>query len=232
MRFTDRNESMHTRNGLCVAMRPFPNALGPRFRLGQAASRNEGRVVVFGILAIALIFFAGCTRKFYRIDADREVEEVISGKNCSDAWRVENFFIYPHPLARFADPTNPDRPPMPCDDPGARQLSPNPQSSPKGLPPREGTGYCDLLAKWDAENRAEAADKKAATPEIQQTQFQPTISGEEAKYEVGLRTHEQPFRIKLEQATELGLINSREFQDKREDLYVFALPVTLQRFAF
>src|SRR5262249_16557844 len=41
-----------------------------------------------------------------------------------------------------------------------------------------------------------------------------------------------PFLLKLEQASELGLLNSREFQDRREDLYLTALPVTLQRFGF
>lgn len=40
------------------------------------------------------------------------------------------------------------------------------------------------------------------------------------------------YRITLEQAVELGVINSREFQDRREDLYLSALPVTLQRFNF
>ena len=42
----------------------------------------------------------------------------------------------------------------------------------------------------------------------------------------------RPFLLKLEQAAELGLINSREFQDRREGLYLTALPVTLERFAF
>src|SRR5205807_215330 len=40
------------------------------------------------------------------------------------------------------------------------------------------------------------------------------------------------FLLKLEQAAELGIINSREFQDRREDLYMTALPVTLERFSF
>src|SRR5262249_42188485 len=40
------------------------------------------------------------------------------------------------------------------------------------------------------------------------------------------------FKITLDQAAELGMINSREFQSAREDLYLAALPVTLQRFAF
>src|SRR5262249_53056610 len=42
----------------------------------------------------------------------------------------------------------------------------------------------------------------------------------------------RPFLINLEQACELALINSREYQDAREDLYLTALPVTLERFSF
>src|SRR2546430_6264360 len=38
--------------------------------------------------------------------------------------------------------------------------------------------------------------------------------------------------FRSEQAVELGLINSREYQDTREDLYLTALPVTMERFAF
>src|SRR5205085_10862477 len=41
-----------------------------------------------------------------------------------------------------------------------------------------------------------------------------------------------PYLLTLEQAAELGMFNSREFQDRRENLYLTALPVTLQRFAF
>ncbi|MGL4554061.1 MAG: TolC family protein, partial [Gemmataceae bacterium] len=43
---------------------------------------------------------------------------------------------------------------------------------------------------------------------------------------------ERTFLLKLEQAVELGLINSREYQTRREALYLAALPVTLERFAF
>lgn len=40
------------------------------------------------------------------------------------------------------------------------------------------------------------------------------------------------YRITLEQAVELAVLNSREFQSQREFLYLAALPVTLQRFSF
>src|SRR5262249_26172882 len=40
------------------------------------------------------------------------------------------------------------------------------------------------------------------------------------------------YLLTLDQAAELAMFNSREYQDQRENLYIQALPVTLQRFTF
>jgi len=53
-----------------------------------------------------------------------------------------------------------------------------------------------------------------------------------ADYLRALESEQVGFRIKLDQAITLGIINAREFQDRREDLYLAALDVTLQRFNF
>ena len=49
-------------------------------------------------------------------------------------------------------------------------------------------------------------------------------------YLKALASNQEGYRIKLDQAIELGVLNAREFQDRREDLYLAALPVTLERF--
>ena len=106
---------------------------------------------------------ASCTRKYYRRSADAEVDTVIGDKDCYDAWKVEEFHVYPDPRARFADPSNPDRPPMPPDDPAAHCLSPNPQRPGKaGIGNWIGTGYLELLEAWNAENRARASGQPSA----------------------------------------------------------------------
>lgn len=180
-----------------------------------------------------LLTGGGCTRRFFRDASDRDVEGIITEKNCYDAFRVENWHVYPDPRARFADPSNPDRPPMPPDDPAARVLSPNPQKPPHkaGIGNFEGTGYFDLLAGWDAENRAKepvsAEGGKRLIPGLVAPPPRAEGSAERA-----LKTNETPFLINLEQASELGLLNSREYQDRRENLYLSALPVSLERFAF
>lgn len=195
-------------------------------------------------------------------------------------WALEGYHVYPNPLSRFGDTTDPDRPPMPPDDPAAQALSPNPQKPYKksGVGLVEGVGYLELLDQWDVQNRAEKATKEQAEKERQPPTNGKTndarpegmskapddgLTGgaqqpdpeklreraeERARRELAdavtvSRTipdrdaekrvsQERTFLIKLEQAFELGLINSREYQTRREQVYLAALPVTLERFAF
>src|SRR5205823_1440434 len=73
-----------------------------------------------------------------------------------------------------------------------------------------------LLARWDGANRGARPDEGDGEVEV-------VAVTDEASSPC------RPFLVNLEQAVELGLINSREYQDRREDLYMTALPVTLQR---
>lgn len=278
-------------------------------------SRTALCVVVAIILALA-----GCSRKHFRQRADDDVAGIITQKNVFPDWEVRNWYVYPDPRSRYADPSNPDRPPYPPDDYAARVLSPNPQKPGKkaGTGRFEGDGYMEFLQQWDAENRAGnpqpvvpwrdappgeklpppklvpeigaktiwrpwqvAAARRAegpggprviversempghpaadpgviviggeipdgnkvvpaviAIPSVQE----PGKKGDEGPMAVvatgdaaanflrALDTHETTYRIRHEQALEIGLMNSREFQDRREDLYLAALPVTLERF--
>src|SRR5688572_12579713 len=126
----------------------------------QAFCRWAGWV---GAVSCVLVSLAGCTRQFYRNRADREVAETLHERDVFPAWKIQNMHVYPHPDARFADHTKPDRPPMPPDDPAAHLLAPGPQRPPRkaGIARIEGKGYLDLLAGYDAENRA----RRAATKE-------------------------------------------------------------------
>lgn len=119
--------------------------------------------------AATLAAAPGCTRTFYREQADRDVAAVLTQKNISPQWAIGNWYAYPHPKARFGDPSRPDRPPYPPDDFAARILSPNPQHPTKlsGAGRHEGYGYLELLGAWDAENQATdaaAADNPAVPP--------------------------------------------------------------------
>jgi hypothetical protein len=225
----------------------------------------------------------GCTRPFFRKRADMEVANILTEKDQYPDWQIEQYHVYPDPRARFADDSNPDCPPMPPDDPAAKDLSPNPQKPGKaGVGLVAGQGYMDLLAQWNAENRAEAAavaeqkkakerqesgpaerlpaprqegvgtQEKPVSPVAnapgspkekteaaakEKSQEQKGYAGTQpgAPITTSLSTPPgapQPYLLKLEQAVELGTINSREYQDARENLYMTALAVSLQRFGF
>ncbi len=196
---------------------------------------------------VVLVSLAGCTRRFFRNSADLEVGDVLNEKNVDARWQLDDYNVYPPPVARFADWTNPDRPPMPPDDPAAWFLAPRPQR-PKAIAWIEGAGYLELLAAWDADNRArmkkendkpangakpngdkpEEAKPKEATQKAPGPLL-PELCPERINY---WGDRKEPFLIDLEQSVELGVLNSREFQNQRENLYLAALPVTLQRFAF
>ncbi|MGL6075559.1 MAG: TolC family protein [Fimbriiglobus sp.] len=194
---------------------------------------KQGRKVACGLVA-GLISLAGCSRADFRKRADRDVEGVITQKNTNDAWKVENWHVYPDSRARFADPSCPDFPPFPPDDPAALMTSPNPQKPGRGGAGRyEGDGYLQQLRDWDAQNRAEDASTETLKPlPTPATDASAAVLGAALSYKNVFESQEPAFRIRLEQAVELAIFNSREFQDRREDLYLSALPVTLERFSF
>jgi len=218
---------------------------------------------------------SGCTRCWYREKADEEVSEILAQKDKYPAWSIDNWHGYADPRARFADPTDPDHPPMPPDDPAAYDLSPNPQKPKSGVARVEGTGYLELIAKWDRENR----ERKAREREEEKRKEEPTKGGEEESEEQerepkkadggekkmgaggageagksdptgttpqGMQdaieqaserslldvTGRPTYLLTLDQAAELAMFNSREYQDAREELYLATLPVTQERFSF
>jgi hypothetical protein len=212
--------------------------------MGRASLARLGAYTLCGLMLAAAL--GGCTRRFYRNRADIEVDQVLAEKDRYPFWKIEHFHPYPDPRARFADPTNPDRPPMPPDDPAAWQLSPHPQRPGKaGVARVEGDGYLRLLEHWDTLNRQLDEQKKdlAAKDPAQVVTQPPKLPSPQDEtpdpfpppkqnLEAPPGTPEHPFKLKMDQCVELGIINSRDFQTARETLYLAALPVTLQRFAF
>jgi hypothetical protein len=221
-------------------------------------SRRLRQVVCWLLAGACAAGSVGCTRHFFRKRVDQEVAEVLAEKDQYPNWRIDQFHVYPDPRARFADSTDYDHPPMPPDDPAAWNMSPHPQKPGlAGVTKVQGSGYLDLLKTWDAENRTEALAQqeppvaptgdnlKPAVPEKlpkpptpvevkNLPESSPPNEPAQRPLSCGLTIDQpkQPYLIKAEQAVELGLINSREYQDRREDLYATALPVTLERFSF
>jgi Outer membrane efflux protein len=205
-------------------------------------------------LALFLAIAGGCTRAFFRERADQDVEGLLEEKSVDPRWAVQGWHVYPDPRARFAEfDKSPDHPKKPPDDPAAAALSPDPQPLRSKFcsgPDQEGMGYLEFIRQCDQQNRTVRAQAEDARPAA--SLGDPTkpyakepsgsVAGlpadasaelpEQKRLDAALRTNETPFLLNLEQSLELSLFNSREYQDRREDLYLAALPVTLQRFAF
>jgi outer membrane protein TolC len=77
------------------------------------------RGVLLGIALTSCIL--GCTRSYYRRQADQETYSAISERADNPKWPIGNDSIIPPPQSRLYDPFNPDRPPMPPDDPAAQR---------------------------------------------------------------------------------------------------------------
>jgi hypothetical protein len=202
--------------------------------------RNANRFFpVFTLVALLLLLLltaGGCTRNFFRNAADREVNDILAEKDKYGDWKIEQFHVYPDPRARFADPTDPDHPPMPPDDEAAWKLAPHPQyPGCEGVGTVQGTAYLEMIKTWDEQNRkerttTEEAEKKEAGPQTD-SEFGPR-EPIKTYFDEPLTAKRRGFLLKLDQSVELGVINSPTYQTFREQLYEEALPVTLQRFSF
>lgn len=72
--------------------------------------------------AFLLLLNCGCSRAFYRSQADRDAYRLIAEKRNPAEWPLENFSIAADPRSRMYDPFSADRPPMPPDDPSSHQF--------------------------------------------------------------------------------------------------------------
>jgi hypothetical protein len=184
------------------------------------------RRAIWAALAILLAGAGGCTRSFYRESADREVNDILAEKDKYPQWKIEQYHVYPDARSRYADPTNPDRPPMPPDDEAAWKMSPHPQKpSHKGVSDVWGTAYLEMIKQWDEENRTERQGLNVAARGAKKHPVQ-------TFFDEPLNAPRKGFLLKMDQSIELGVINSPTYQNFREELFLTTLPVTQQRFSF
>lgn len=144
-----------------MAEKTLPPHRGPLARYGALPA----------LLAAVLGTQPGCTREFFREWANQDVSEAIFEKSRDPRWRLDTFSAEPPAMSRFADPYDQDFPPAPPDDPAAEALSPMPQAPDNRLMvPVEGSGYMEMLERWDAERERQAA----LTPPREPAPTQPT----------------------------------------------------------
>lgn len=73
-------------------------------------------------LFLLLIVVLGCSRTWWRLDADQETYAALNEKLNDPRWQLPRLTVDTPPASRLHDPTDPDYPPMPPDDPPADQF--------------------------------------------------------------------------------------------------------------
>jgi hypothetical protein len=161
------------------------------------------RTVLFVVLSTA--WAAGCTRGRYYLQADREVSTLLAEKSCDPRWAVPaGYNVRQDERSRFYDAYDQIFPPMPPDDPTAHRYM-HCVDGKKGWP------------RWHANGDRTTLDNpdwRARLGEVVDL----TASG--------------AVKLDLPAAVRLAYLNSIDWQDQLETLYLSALDVSTERFRF
>ncbi len=176
---------------------------------GTSPQEQRSRFRSFVGVLICATCLSGCSRQFWRRQADVDTYSAIGEKLNDPHWSLPRVNITPDPRSRFYDPYDPDQRPLPPDDPAAHEVM-HSVSGRKGY-----QGWHKLGVSFAIENpqwlQGYGVDPESADPVSGHTQLR--LSG-----------------IGIPEAVELAAIHSREYQTQIESLYTSALSLTEERF--
>lgn len=156
----------------------------------------------FCLLALVLWAAFGCGRQYYRLQADREVSELIAEKSCDPRWGLPGFSIEMDPRSRYYDAYDPDKPPIPSDDPASHALM----------------HFVDGKKGWHKWH------KNGDRPGLENEEWKASL-GEYVRYD-----DQGCIILDLDTALRLFRIHSPNYQRQLEELYLTALDVSTERF--
>ena len=148
--------------------------------------------------------FVGCSLSDYRERADRDAYEVIAEKSCDPRWDQPGFNIEIDPRSRYYDGYHPDCPPMPLDDPASHRF----------------------MECVDGKKGWKHWDDNGTRSQLENPMWRERL-GEYAPL-----TPDGKVLLDLDTALEMAYIHSPDYQSQLETLYLSALDVTTERFAF
>ncbi|MCH2598727.1 MAG: TolC family protein [Pirellulales bacterium] len=149
----------------------------------------------------------GCTRTEYRQSADKQTYQILKAKSQDPRWRIPRMDITPDPTSRFYDVNDPDTPPLPPDDPAAKEYM-------ERVYGMKGSPTWDQLHKID---------------HVENPNWPKAFGG-------GVYTGEiseiPETKLTIEDAVSIGLRNSRDYQEQMENMYLAALALTFERYRY
>lgn len=157
------------------------------------------------LLVLVAVVSGGCTRAFWREQADREVAYLIDEKSNDPRWALPpGFNISIDPRSRYYDPYDPDRQPMPPDDPASHQY----------MHWVNGMRHYGGWHKFGDRPMLESPCWRQKLPEYTEM------------------TEDGAIKLDLEKCVELVYIHAPDWRSQMEELYLSALDVSAERFRF
>ena len=178
--------------------------------LTRISRRRTRRFITWLVLgSMSIPGLSGCSRQFWRKQADKDTYNAIAEKLNNPHWEVPRMELTPDPRSRFYDPYDPDKEPLPPDDPAAHEFMHcvNGKKGYKGWH-KLGTSFAIENPQW---LQPYGIQMKGVDPVEGHAQL-------------------QLLRVNLPQTMDLASIHSREYQSNIEDLYLAALTLTAERF--
>ena len=179
--------------------------------LARLMQRGTCRNATWLILAaIGMTSLSGCSRQFWRKQADKDSYNAIGERLNNPHWALPRIDLTPDHRSRFYDPYSPDREPLPPDDPAAHEFMHHVNGR---------KGY----KNWHKLGTALA---------IENPQWlEPYGIGVESGDPVDGHAQVHLLKVSLPELVDLAYIHNRDYQTNLEDLYLSALALTQQRYA-
>lgn len=146
----------------------------------------------------------GCTREKYRLRADRDAYGTIAKSSTDPRWAQPDFSIEPDPRSRNYVPENIDRPPMPADDPASHEF---------------------MQCIWGMKGYKHWLDN-GVTDQLDNPRWREHL-GEYVPI-----SEDGKIILNVDTALTLAYMHSPEYQEQLEELYLTAIDVSTERFAF
>ena len=118
---TRTNESQQGDGDVLKALSTMTGQAAMRAGSGRKDQRwLQQKRMWLALLACGWLASCGCSRNFWRTQADFDAYNLLSQKQFDPHWVIPRTTVEPDPRSRFYDPYDKDMPPLPPDDPACR----------------------------------------------------------------------------------------------------------------
>jgi outer membrane protein TolC len=176
-------------------------------RLTELTLRRYGALLV--VAGAAVVLLPGCSRQFWRKQAERDTYNAIGEKLNDPRWELPRVDLTPDQRSRFYDPYDPDKEPLPPDDPSAHTYM-HQVNGRRGYKNwhKLGTAFAIENPQW----------------------LEPYGISMNGVDPVDAHNQVKLVEVALPELVDLTYIHNRDYQTNLENLYLDALALTQQRY--